>query len=162
MGLRCPSRTTLPPIRSIHSATMRSGDGCCARATAAGPNRQTMAAAAIHRRPDSNGNAGFTFIMTPFLRPTIVVQAGRSSHARGPCLRHFATIVHRPSSIVHRPSSIVHRPSSIVEPVPSPRVYRDVNVSSTEIDHSMPVDSTRNSYRRGSSPNSTLPAPAPR
>ena len=30
MGRRCPSRMTLPPMRSIHSATMRSGDGSCA------------------------------------------------------------------------------------------------------------------------------------
>ena len=35
------------------------------------------------------------------------------------------------------------------------------NVSTTAIDHSMRFDSTRNSYKRGSSPNSSLPAPAP-
>src|SRR5207248_10690854 len=32
IGRRWPSSITLPPIRSIHSATIRSGDASCARA----------------------------------------------------------------------------------------------------------------------------------
>src|SRR5688572_6270346 len=50
MGLRWSSSTTLPPMRTIHSATMRSGEGCCANATPADAVMRNSASTAATSR----------------------------------------------------------------------------------------------------------------
>src|SRR5688572_22024761 len=90
IGLRCPSSTMLPPIRSIHSATMRSADcpgtaaasdlvdGCWAK-PAAGTNRHAARVLVATPRLNACRKTDRTVILNSVLEAIILIEKARAA-----------------------------------------------------------------------------------